>query len=117
MENIETYILPINTTIPLNELSHFHKFDCFQIIHKYIDITPYYKILNSLLMHNIKNIVNFINIKWNIIKKHTNSFHSLVLNKNIFNHDDFNNNIKQFINNNVIICIFVINSIIKYISI
>ena len=74
-------------------------------------------------LQNLKNIINYIFINWNLTKRQINDkyidskYNNYNINNTINSIEDFNNNITNFINNDIVICIFVINNIIKYISI
>jgi len=90
------------------------KYDFLDEFITYIDVNLYYDIYNSFDDTRIKNIYNFIYIKWYLIQNKLKINRSL-LKKNIENKDIFNDIIKEFINNDISIAIFIINSTLRYI--
>jgi hypothetical protein len=116
------YIIPICSNIPLFN-NNGYNYNCFTYIDNHIDVNEYYNILKHSSFQNLKNIINYIFINWNITKKQidnkypNNKYKNVVINNNINNIQDFNDNIKEFINNDLILSIFTINNIVKYISV
>ena len=88
-------------------------FDFLDLLKDYININIYYYIINSLSIQTIKNIYNFIFIRWDIISNELNEKNVLEYNRKI-TFEEFNDIIKTFINNKYYLGIFVINSIQQY---
>ena len=87
--------------------------DFLDLLKDYIDISIYYYIFNSLSIQTIKNIYNFIFIRWDIISNELNEINILEYKKKI-TFKEFNDIIKNFINNKYYLGIFIINSIQQY---
>ena len=90
----------------------FYYMDFLNVISDYIYIEQYYKKLNDFEYKELENLYRFINIKWtrilNNIEK--NEYSDKLLEK----YSDFNKNIKNFIDNDIFIAIFIINIIERY---
>ena len=90
-------------------------FDFLDDFKEYIDINSYYDIFNSLDDIGIKNIYNYLFIKWYIIKNKLSLNEPILIKQNIYEKHIFNNIIKEFIKNDISLAIFVINSTLRYI--
>ena len=78
-----------------NKVNNKYYFNFLDILDKYIDTKKIYNYLNGLTIRQINNIYKIIYIKWiNIIKDKSNIYK---INKKI-DINEFNNNIKKFIN-------------------
>lgn len=78
-----------------NKVNNKYYFNFIDILDKYIDTKKTYNYLNGLTIRQINNIYKIIYIKWiNIIKDKSNIYK---INKKI-DINEFNNNIKKFIN-------------------
>ena len=90
----------------------FYYMDFLNVISDYINIEQYYKKINNFKYKELENLYRFINIKWtrilNNIEK--NEYSDKLLEK----YSDFNKNIKNFIDNDIFIAIFIINIIERY---
>lgn len=82
---------------------------------EYININYYYDIYNTLSDNNIKNIYNYIYIKWYLIKNKLNIQEPILKKLDIYDKNKFNNIIKEFIKNDISLAIFVINCTLRYI--
>ena len=78
------------------------------------NVTPYYKIVKLLLINDIQKLYNFLYIRSVKLNKLFNNFEILEVNKNIDNPIKFNNKINNYINNDKIKSIFILNSIQLY---
>ena len=88
-------------------------FDFLDDFKEYIDINSYYDIFNSLDDIGIKNIYNYLFIKWYIIKNKLSLNDPILIKQTIYEKQIFNNIIKEFINKDISIAIFVINISLK----
>jgi hypothetical protein len=90
----------------------FYYMDFLDIINDYIYIERYYKKLNDLESKELENLYRFINIKWTRIVNNTeiNEYSHKKLKKLT----DFNKNIKEFIDSDIVIALFVKNIIDRY---
>jgi len=81
------------------------------LLNNYIDTNIIYNVLKSIDIQTNKNIINYIFLKWAKINK-------ISYNKNIKNLDinEFNNKLKEFINDELYKAIYVYNSIIVYLT-
>lgn len=86
--------------------------DFLNILHDYIDIDKYYKNLNNFESNDLKNLYHFINIKWTRIVNNTQK--NKYSDKKLEKYSDFNKNIKLFIDNDIVIALFVKNIINRY---
>lgn len=92
-----------------------HQFDFLDNFKDYININMYYDIYNTFNEINIKNIYNFIYIKWYLIKNKLNIKEQLLKKKDVYSKDEFNIIIKNFIKDDISLAIFIINTTIRYI--
>ena len=79
---------------------------------EYIDIKKYYNILQYI---SYKNIINYMNIKWCKIRKQINK-NNFIQKIHYCNCEQFDNILNVFINKEYSMAIFVINTIIRYLS-
>jgi hypothetical protein len=86
--------------------------DFLNVLINYIDIDKYYKYLSSFNDAELKNLYHLINIKWckilNNIDKNKYSH------KKLEKYSNFNKNIRKFVNNDIVIGLFVKNIIDRY---
>ena len=92
------------------------------ILSEYIDIYKYIYFLQDIEIYKYKNILNYINHKWikseNILfKKYKKNKYKKKYIKTEYdiNFNKFNTILTDFIDNNIVICIFVFNLIQSYI--
>ena len=90
----------------------FYYMDFLDIINDYIYIDEYYKKLNDLEYKDLENLYRFINIKW--IRIVNNTEKNEYSHKKLEKYSDFNKNIKLFIDNDIMIALFVKNIIDRY---
>ena len=102
----------VNKNVKKTKLDNFD-FDFLDDFKDYININIYYDIFNSI--ENIKNIYNFIYIKWYIIKNKLSLNKPVLIKQDIYDKQQFNNIMKKFINKDISIAIMVINISLKYI--
>ena len=90
----------------------FYYMDFLDIINDYIDIERYYKKLNDIESKELENLYRFINIKWTRIVNNTeiNEYSHKKLEKLT----NFNKNIKEFVDSDIVIALFVKNIIDRY---
>ncbi|MBD23754.1 MAG: hypothetical protein CMG46_01925 [Candidatus Marinimicrobia bacterium] len=102
---------------------YYNNYTCFNILNNYININSFYKLLSSCSIHNLNNILNYINIHWTIIKRDidkkykNNKYKGILINTYCKSYDDFNNNIIEFINGEIAIAIMCVNIINAYLYI
>ena len=91
------------------------------ILSDYIDIYNYIYILKNIEQYKYKNIINYINYNWiksqNILEIKYNYKKYNTQNIKIeydINFNQFNKILINFINNNIVICIFIFNLINVY---
>ena len=101
-----------NEVILREKINQEYKFTFLNNFKEYIDIEKYYNILQYVIY---KNIINNINIKWCKIKKQIDQ-NNLIQKINYCNSEQFDNILNVFIDNEYPIAIFVINTIIRYLS-
>ena len=110
-----------NNPIILSDSYNNIVFDCFDNLKENIDIIYYYKLLNKLNNIDIKNLINFINMKWSKMKKlikenFQENTNYLEINIIKDNHKDLNYILKDFIKSDKILGIFIINCIHRLFS-
>lgn len=87
--------------------------DFLDILKEYLDIEIYYKNISKYRETELKNLYNFIKIKWSLIIKKINK--KEYLNKQLNNYSkDFNEDIKHFIKKDIAVALFVKNIIDRY---
>lgn len=86
--------------------------DFFDILNNYMNVDAYYRKINDLESKDIENLYRFINIKWSRIVN--NIEENEYSNKRLLLFSNFNNNIKQFIDNHIVLALFVKNIIDRY---
>ena len=98
-----------------------HKYDFIDFMSAQYNIQCIYNIVNSIEEYKLKNIYNKLIIQWSLImktldypKKYKNNILP-VYNKGIMYSDVFNSLVYKFIDNNKIIGIFVMNTILQFI--
>ena len=117
------YINNYNLILPLDNVNENFNYNCFDNLNQYLLIDEYYYLLQQCNLKNLQNILNYINIHWcklNIFlnKKYSNNkYESISINNKCNTYEEFNNNLKSFIDNNIILAIYIINMIINYLSI
>tara|TARA_B100001093_G_C26813847_1_gene1008789 strand:+ start:1089 stop:1388 length:300 start_codon:yes stop_codon:yes gene_type:complete len=90
----------------------FYYMDFLNIINDYINIEQYYKKLKNFEYKELENLYCFINIKWTrILNNIDNNEYS---NKRLEKYIDFNKNLNNFIDSDIVIALFVKNIIEKY---
>ena len=103
----------INNKIILRKIiNQKYNYQFLDIFKEYIDIEKYYNILQYV---SYKNIINYMNIKWCKMKKQIDQY-NLIEKINKCNCEQFNNILNIFINKEYALAIFVINTIIRYLS-
>ena len=103
----------INHKIILRKIiNQTYNYQFLDIFKEYIDIEKYYNILQYV---SYKNIINYMNIKWCKMKKQIDQY-NLIEKINKCNCEQFNNILNIFINKEYALAIFVINTIIRYLS-
>lgn len=105
------YIIKKQTPKILNN----YKLDFLNDFKEYINIDYIYNAINSLNEYEIINIYNFIKIRTIILDKLISYDFQSLENISDIKSDLFNEKIKSFINNNIVLAIFVSNSILLYI--
>ena len=95
----EIMIPKIINTIQYSFLDHLNK----------ININPYYSLLNTIEDFRIKNVYHFLYLRSILINKKFPSFP--IMKKN---YKDFNETIKEYINNDLTKTIIIINGIQQY---
>ena len=99
-----------------------HKYDFIDFLNIHYNTQCIYNILNSIEEYKLKNIYNKLVIQWSIIIERLDyparykHYKLKINNKGIMYHDVFNSLLDKFINNNKIIGIFVINTILHFIQ-
>ena len=82
------------------------------VLDDYLNTDKYYKMLLNFESKELENLYRFINIKWtltvNTIKQ------NIYSNKKLCKYSNFNNNLKSFIDNNIVLALFVKNIIERY---
>lgn len=86
--------------------------DFLNILSEYIDIDKYYKKLYKYNEKDKENLYRYINIKWSKIINNLNK--NMYSCKKLKKYTDFNENIKEFIDDDIMIGIFVKNIIDRY---
>jgi hypothetical protein len=97
----------------VTEQKVIENYDFLKILEKYVDINYIYNILNSLDNQILKNIYNYIIIKWNCITKNM-TIKSEFKTQRYLTTSDLNRLLRLFINDELYKAIFVINSISLY---
>ena len=90
----------------------FYYMDFLNILNDYIDIEQYYKNLNYVEYKELENLYRFINIKWTRIVNNTEI--NEYSHKRLEKYSDFNKNIKEFVDSDIVIALFVKNIIDRY---
>ena len=108
---MNTHIIQ-NKVILREIINQEYNFTFLNIFKEYIDIEKYYNILQYV---SYKNIINYMNIKWCKMKKQIDQY-NLIEKINKCNCEQFNNILNIFINKEYALAIFVINTIIRYLS-
>ena len=108
---MNTHIIQ-NKVILREVINQEYNFTFLNIFKEYIDIEKYYNILQYV---SYKNIINYMNIKWCKMKKQIDQY-NLIEKINKCNCEQFNNILNIFINKEYALAIFVINTIIRYLS-
>ena len=87
--------------------------DFLNELRDYLNVNIYYEKILKYEDSDLKNLYNFINIKWTLTIKNIkeNKYSTKTLNK--YN-SDFNNNLKKFIDKDIVIALFVKNIIDRY---
>ena len=87
--------------------------DFLNVLSDYLNVNIYYEKILKYEDSDLKNLYNFINIKWTLTIKNIkeNKYSTKTLNK--YN-SDFNNNLKKFIDKDIVIALFVKNIIDRY---
>uniref|UniRef100_A0A6C0D0E6 Uncharacterized protein n=1 Tax=viral metagenome TaxID=1070528 RepID=A0A6C0D0E6_9ZZZZ len=88
-----------------------YTFNFLDILKDYYDINKIYNILENINIQILKNIYNYIFLKW----KKVNNFNDLKYVRDI-TIEKFNNDLKEFINDELYKSIFVTNLIILYLG-
>lgn len=88
-----------------------HIYDFLDILKEYYDINKIYYVLEDIDVQILKNIYNYIFLKWKIV----NNFNDLKYVRDITK-EQFNNDLKDFINDELYKSIFVTNLIILYLG-
>ena len=101
-----------NKIIYGEKINSNYNFTFLDIFKEYIDIEKYYDLLQYL---NYKNIINYIYIKWYKLNKNINKNNTIC---KVNNCDNIllDKILKEFINEEYAIAIFVINCFIHYTS-
>ena len=86
--------------------------DFFDILNNYMNVDEYYKKINKLKSKELENLYRFINIKWSRIVN--NIEENEYSQKRLSSFSNFNNNIKQFIDNHIVLALFIKNIIDRY---
>jgi len=90
----------------------FYYMNFLDIINDYINIEQYYKKLNDIESKELENLYRFINIKWTrIVNYMDNNEYS---HKKLEKLTNFNKNIKEFVDSDIVIALFVKNIIDRY---
>jgi hypothetical protein len=100
-----------------------YNYDCFDLLNEYLDIRIYYNLVNSIEDHRLKNIWNHTILRWNNMRKELIS--DPIFEKSIYNKkydfikinitcDKINDELKSFIDNDLMKGLFVINCIQNY---
>ena len=79
-----------------------------------INIKPYYDLINSYEDYKIKNIYNFLFLKSLKINKKFNEINEMILNKNNISSEIFNDFLNNYINNDKVRAIIIMNGIQLY---
>ena len=90
----------------------FYYMDFLNILNDYIDIEQYYKNLNYVEYKELENLYRFINIKWTRIVNNTEI--NEYSHKRLEKYSDINKNIKEFVDSDIVIALFVKNIIDRY---
>lgn len=109
------YILT-NKPIIINNKTYNRYLNCFDILSDNINVSKYYDILNKCEPYHINNLLDFINIKWSKMVYLINIEYkeNKYTNKELKKRDGINETINEFINNDQVLAIFIINSIHKF---
>ena len=97
-----------------------HTYDFLDFMSVYYNIQCIYNIVNSIEEYKLKNIYNKLIIQWSLIMKtldYPQKYKNYILpiyNKGIIYSDVFNSLVSNFIDNNKIIGIFVMNTILQF---
>jgi hypothetical protein len=97
-----------------------HKYDFLDFMGVYYNIQCIYNIVNLSEEYKLKNIYNRLLIQWSLIMKTLNypekykNYTLPVYNKGIMKYDVFNSLVSTFIDNNKIIGVFVMNTILQF---
>lgn len=86
--------------------------DFFDILNNYMNVDTYYIKINKLKSKELENLYRFINIKWSRIVN--NIEENEYSQKRLSSFSNFNNNIKQFIDNHIVLALFIKNIIDRY---
>ena len=86
--------------------------DFLNILSEYIDIDKYYEKLYKYNEKDKENLYRYINIIWSKIINNLNK--NMYSSKKLKKYTDFNENIKEFIDDDIMIGIFVKNIIYRY---
>ena len=108
---MNTHIIQ-NKVILREIINQEYNFTFLNIFKEYIDIEKYYNILQYV---SYKNIINYMNIKWCKMKKQIDQY-NLIEKINKCNCEQFDDILNVFINKEYALAIFVINTIIRYLS-
>ena len=108
---MNTHIIQ-NKVILREIINQEYNFTFLNTFKEYIDIEKYYNILQYV---SYKNIINYMNIKWCKMKKQIDR-DNLIEKINKCNCEQFDNILNIFINKEYALAIFVINTIIRYLS-
>ena len=120
MNHIDISKINIYKIKNINSEYNDYNFTCFDILKPYINISLIYDILNYSNLIILNNLLRYIKLNWNNIKKQNNikfknnNYNTINIQKISESYDHFNNVILQFINNNIIIAIVCVNIIISY---
>ena len=79
-----------------------------------IDISKYYELISSIELFKIKNIYNFLFLRSLKINKKFNEINEMILNKNNISSEIFNDFLNNYINNDKVRAIIIMNGIQLY---
>ena len=119
---IEPEVLKKKITMRIED----YNYTCFDILEKYLDISIFIDYLNSMEVFKLKNIWNHIILRWIQMDqklKDKLNYKRSKYSKEKYTHihitilpDEFNNLLSNFINNDIMKGLFVINCIENYIN-
>ena len=93
--------------------NHFN-YTFLDVIEVDINIKPYYDLINSYEDYKIKNIYNFLFLRSLKMNKEFNEINEMILNKGDISSETLNDLLNNYINNDILKAIIVMNGIQLY---